>query len=85
MYGLARRGLPHSRSGPGPSTVAAPSRVPGIAATTGFLLHRAFAYSSNIFVRDHGIVSVEDLANVTRSPCHRVPITNSDHPRWIRS
>ncbi|MFN8088788.1 MAG: MBL fold metallo-hydrolase [Mycobacterium sp.] len=58
-------GLPHSRLGdPDPPTVARAEPAPGIAATTD-LLHRAFAYSSNIFVRDYGIVSVEDLANVT--------------------
>lgn len=58
-------GLPPSQLGdPDPATVASAEPAPGIAATTD-LLHRAFAYSSNIFVRDYGIVSVEELAKVT--------------------
>lgn len=57
-------GLPPSRFGdPSPTTVARDDPAPGIAAITD-LLHRAFAYSSNIFIRDYGIVSVEDLAHV---------------------
>jgi len=58
-------GLPPSELGdPDPATVAIADPTPGLAAATD-LLHRAFAYSSNIFVRDYGIVSVEDLVKVT--------------------
>lgn len=58
-------GLPPSQFGdPSPATVACDEPAPGIAAITD-LLHRAFAYSSNIFIRDYGIVSVEDLAHVS--------------------
>lgn len=58
-------GLPSSHFGDArPATVARDEPAPGIAAITD-LLHRAFAYSSNIFIRDYGIVSVEDLAYVS--------------------
>lgn len=58
-------GLPPSRLGdPNPGTVAWDEPARGMVAVTD-LFHRAFAYSSNIFIRDYGIASVEGLAHVS--------------------
>ncbi|TGD89088.1 MBL fold metallo-hydrolase [Mycolicibacterium sp. CH28] len=57
-------GLPPSEVGnPHPPTVNPADPTPGLAATTA-ALHKAFAYTSNIFIRDVGIVDIEDLVRV---------------------
>lgn len=58
-------GLPPSEVGnPNPATVNPANPTPGLAAATE-ALHRAFAYTSNIFIRDYGIDNVADLVKVT--------------------
>ncbi len=58
-------GLPPSQVGnANPATVDPGNPAPGLAATTD-ALHRAFAYTSNIFIRDMGIDDVQDLVRVT--------------------
>ncbi|OSC41452.1 MBL fold metallo-hydrolase [Mycobacterium decipiens] len=58
-------GLPPSELGnPNPATVNPANPAPGLAATTE-ALHQAFAYTSNIFIRDYGIDNVGDLVKVT--------------------
>ncbi|WP_246541083.1 MBL fold metallo-hydrolase [Mycobacterium spongiae] len=57
-------GLPPSEVGnPNPATVDPANPAPGLAATTA-ALHQAFAYTSNIFIRDCGIDNVQDLVKV---------------------
>nr|WP_233211513.1 MBL fold metallo-hydrolase [Mycobacterium sp. shizuoka-1] len=57
-------GLPPSELGdPDPPTVNPADPTPGLAATTA-ALHKAFAYTSNIFIRDVGIVDIERLVKV---------------------
>ncbi|MCT7368563.1 MBL fold metallo-hydrolase [Mycolicibacterium llatzerense] len=57
-------GLPPSEVGnPNPPTVEPASPTPGIAAMTD-ALHRAFAYTSNIFIRDMGTDDIQSLVNV---------------------
>lgn len=57
-------GLPPSEVGnPDPPTVAPDDPAPGIAAMTA-MLHRAFAYTSNIFIRDMGIDDIQNLVRV---------------------
>lgn len=61
-------GLPPSEIGnKNPATVNPANPTPGLAATTE-ALHQAFAYSSNIFIRDYGIDNVQDLAKVIEIP-----------------
>lgn len=58
-------GLPPSRVGnANPPTVYPANPAPGLAATTD-ALHRAFAYTSNIFIRDMGVDDIQDLMRVT--------------------
>lgn len=58
-------GLPPSEVGnPNPATVNPANPTPGLAAATE-ALQRAFAYTSNIFIRDYGIDNVADLVKVT--------------------
>lgn len=58
-------GLPPSEVGnPDPPTVDPADPTPGIAAMTA-ALHRAFAYTSNIFIRDMGTTDIESLVDVT--------------------
>lgn len=58
-------GLPPSEVGnPSPPTVDPDSPTPGLAATTE-ALHQAFAYTSNIFIRDNGTNDVRNLIDVT--------------------
>lgn len=58
-------GLPPSEIGnPNPATVDPANPAPGLAATTE-ALHQAFAYTSNIFIRDASIDNIQDLINVT--------------------
>jgi ribonuclease BN (tRNA processing enzyme) len=58
-------GLPPSQVGnANPPTVGPGNPAPGLAATTD-ALHRAFAYTSNIFIRDMGIDDIQDLMEVT--------------------
>jgi ribonuclease BN (tRNA processing enzyme) len=58
-------GLPPSQVGNAkPPTVDPDSPAPGLAATTA-ALHRAFAYTSNIFIRDMGIDDIQNLMDVT--------------------
>jgi len=66
VYGPgAAGGLPPSEVGnPNPPTVAPANPTPGIAAMTD-ALHRAFAYTSNIFIRDMGTDDIQSLVNVT--------------------
>lgn len=57
-------GLPPSQVGdPNPDTIDPANPTPGLAATTDALL-RAFAYTSNIFIRDMGIDDIQDLMAV---------------------
>ncbi|MCX8558919.1 MBL fold metallo-hydrolase [Mycolicibacterium mucogenicum] len=57
-------GLPPSEVGnPNPPTVEPANPTPGIAAMTQ-ALHRAFAYTSNIFIRDMGTDDIQSLVNV---------------------
>lgn len=57
--------MPPSEVGnPNPATVNPANPTPGLAAATE-ALHRAFAYTSNIFIRDYGIDNVADLVKVT--------------------
>jgi len=59
------RGLPPSEVGnPDPPTVNLADPTPGLAATTKALT-QAFAYTSNIFIRDLGRNNVEELVEVT--------------------
>lgn len=58
-------GLPPSRVGnANPPTVDPADPAPGLAATTD-ALHRAFAYTSNIFIRDMGVDDIQNLMSVT--------------------
>jgi ribonuclease BN (tRNA processing enzyme) len=58
-------GLPPSRVGNAdPATVDPGDPTPGLVATTD-ALRRAFAYTSNIFIRDMGVDDIQDLMNVT--------------------
>jgi ribonuclease BN (tRNA processing enzyme) len=58
-------GLPPSQVGnPAPPTIDPRRPAPGLAATTA-ALHQAFAYTSNIFIRDMGIDDIQQLADVT--------------------
>lgn len=58
-------GLPPSEVGnPNPSTIDPANPTPGLAATTD-ALHQAFAYTSNIFIRDMGADNIQDLVKVT--------------------
>jgi ribonuclease BN (tRNA processing enzyme) len=57
-------GLPPSEVGnPNPPTVDPANPAPGLAAMTDGL-HRAFAYTSNIFIRDMGIDDIQNLVQV---------------------
>jgi ribonuclease BN (tRNA processing enzyme) len=57
-------GLPPSRVGnPDPGTVDPGNPTPGLAATSDALL-RAFAYTSNIFIRDMGTDDIQSLIDV---------------------
>lgn len=57
-------GLPPSELGdPHPPTVNPSDPTPGLAATTD-ALHKAFAYTSNIFIRDVGIDDIQNLVRV---------------------
>ncbi|MDG4667072.1 MBL fold metallo-hydrolase [Mycobacterium sp. 236(2023)] len=57
-------GLPPSEVGnPNPAVVDPGNPAPGLAATTDALI-QAFAYTSNIFIRDNGTNNVEDLIRV---------------------
>lgn len=57
-------GLPPSQVGdPAPPTVDPADPTPGIAAMTD-ALQRAFAYTSNIFIRDMGTVDIQNLVDV---------------------
>ena len=57
-------GLPPSEVGnPDPPTVGPDDPAPGLAATTEALI-RAFAYTSNIFIRDSGTNDVRNLIHV---------------------
>jgi ribonuclease BN (tRNA processing enzyme) len=57
-------GLPPSRVGnPDPATVALGEPTPGLAATSEALL-RAYAYTSNIFIRDMGTDDIQRLVEV---------------------
>jgi ribonuclease BN (tRNA processing enzyme) len=57
-------GLPPSEVGnPNPPTVDPANPAPGLAAMTDSL-HRAFAYTSNIFIRDMGIDDIQNLVQV---------------------
>jgi ribonuclease BN (tRNA processing enzyme) len=57
-------GLPPSEVGnPDPPTVDPAEPTPGIAAMTA-ALHRAFAYTSNIFIRDMGTDDIQSLVAV---------------------
>ncbi|MGA5466657.1 MBL fold metallo-hydrolase [Mycobacterium sp. NPDC050041] len=57
-------GLPPSEVGdPQPATVNPAEPAPGLAATSRALL-QAYAYTSNIFIRDMGTVDIEDLIDV---------------------
>ena len=57
-------GLPPSEVGdPDPPTVAPGNPTPGLAATTA-ALQQAFAYTSNIFIRDMGVRDIADLVQV---------------------
>ena len=58
-------GLPPSEVGsPDPATINPNNPAPGLAATSDALL-KAFAYTSNIFIRDMGTDDIKDLLNVT--------------------
>ncbi len=58
-------GLPPSQVGdPDPATVDPGNPTPGLTATTDALL-QAFAYTSNIFIRDMGTDDIEDLVKVS--------------------
>jgi ribonuclease BN (tRNA processing enzyme) len=58
-------GLPPSEVGnPNPATIDPADPTPGLAATTN-ALHNAFAYTSNIFIRDVGDDDIQDLVRVT--------------------
>lgn len=58
-------GLPPSEVGnPDPPVVEPGNPTPGLAATTA-ALQQAFAYTSNIFIRDNGIGDVQELMEVT--------------------
>jgi ribonuclease BN (tRNA processing enzyme) len=64
MVLLQRRGLPPSEVGnPNPTTIDPANPAPGLAATTE-ALHQAFAYTSNIFIRDLGTGDIQDLVKV---------------------
>lgn len=57
-------GLPPSEVGdPDPATVNPADPTPGLAATSRALL-AAYAYTSNIFIRDMGTVDIQDLIDV---------------------
>lgn len=57
-------GLPPSELGdPHPPIVNPADPTPGLAATTA-ALHKAFAYTSNIFIRDVGIDDIQNLVSV---------------------
>ncbi|MFN8228185.1 MAG: MBL fold metallo-hydrolase [Mycobacterium sp.] len=57
-------GLPPSEVGnPDPPTVAPGNPAPGLAATTA-ALQQAFAYTSNIFIRDNGVADIAALMDV---------------------
>lgn len=57
-------GLPPSRVGnPSPPTIDPLAATPGLAATSDALL-RAFAYTSNIFIRDMGVDDIQSLIAV---------------------
>ena len=57
-------GLPPSEVGdPDPPTVAPGNPTPGLAATTA-ALQQAFAYTSNIFIRDNGVADIAALMDV---------------------
>jgi ribonuclease BN (tRNA processing enzyme) len=61
-------GLPASEVGnPNPLTVDPANAAPGLAATT-VALHQAFAYTSNIFIRDMGSDDIVDLVKVVEIP-----------------
>jgi ribonuclease BN (tRNA processing enzyme) len=61
-------GLPPSEVGnPNPPTVDAGNPAPGLAATTAALT-QAFAYTSNIFIRDLGRNDVETLVDAVEIP-----------------
>jgi ribonuclease BN (tRNA processing enzyme) len=66
VYGPGRAGgLPASQVGnPDPATVDSTNPTPGLTATTEALL-QAFAYTSNIFIRDMGTDDIQDLVKVT--------------------
>lgn len=58
-------GLPPSRVGnPNPATVEPAHPTPGLAAMTESL-NQAFAYTSNVLIRDQGIDDIQDLMRVT--------------------
>ncbi|WP_141564295.1 MBL fold metallo-hydrolase [Mycolicibacterium palauense] len=58
-------GLPPSEVGnPNPPIVDPANPTPGLAATTA-ALQQAFAYTSNIFIRDNGVADIQDLMAVT--------------------
>lgn len=58
------RGLPPSEVGnPNPATVDPANPTPGLAAATEYLF-QAFAYTSNIFIRDLGDAPLTELVNV---------------------
>jgi ribonuclease BN (tRNA processing enzyme) len=57
-------GLPPSEVGnPNPATIDPAHPTPGLAATTE-ALHQAFAYTSNVLIRDQGIDDIQSLVNV---------------------
>ncbi|OHU07458.1 MBL fold metallo-hydrolase [Mycobacterium syngnathidarum] len=57
-------GLPASQVGnPDPATIEPANPSPGLAATTKALL-QAYAYTSNIFIRDMGVDDIQDLIEV---------------------
>lgn len=57
-------GLPPSEVGnPNPATVDPANPTPGLGATTA-ALQQAFAYTSNIFIRDNGTNNIQDLIDV---------------------
>lgn len=57
-------GLPPSEVGnPNPPTVDSANPTPGLAATTA-ALQQAFAYTSNIFIRDNGTSDIQNLIDV---------------------
>lgn len=61
-------GLPPSEVGnPNPPVVEPGNPTPGLAAATDALM-AAFAYTSNIFIRDSGTNDIQDLIRVTEIP-----------------